>query len=403
MAALFSPEHGFAGRRRPPGLRGCDGRRHRPAGLQPLRRDAAAHARDAARHRRAGLRHPGRRRALLHLRATMVYALEAAAKAAFRSMCWTGPIRSPACTWKGRARRRNQSFVGYFAGCRSPRHDHGRAGAAVQRRKQDRRGAHRDSRWRTGSAATGSTPPAPVDRTLAQYAQPERRACSIRACACWSLQGTLGGARNGCALRADRRGFHRRPRTGGVSEPPRIPGVRVYPTSFTPAESISRAWHRGRALRDRQPRAVRFHAPGPGSGGGVPEALSGQDRFRGRQAADRQRRRRSGACRPAKTRAPSSRAFRMPWRRSSSCANRICFTAELSSGRIDLAGDGQALQSLSPPRSPRCGRWRANRSASSVAPTPECVRSCPFVCDGRVRSLRVSSRVPADYVNTQRR
>ena len=66
LVALFSPEHGLEA--------SAEGRiafgprqRDRPAGVQPLRQDDAAHLRHAGRARRAGLRHAGRGHALLHL------------------------------------------------------------------------------------------------------------------------------------------------------------------------------------------------------------------------------------------------------------------------------------------------------------------------------------------------
>ena len=66
LRALFSPEHGIdraRGRQRAPRPR-CG---HRAGDLEPLRSRAPPVARAAQRHRHAGLRHPGRRRALLHL------------------------------------------------------------------------------------------------------------------------------------------------------------------------------------------------------------------------------------------------------------------------------------------------------------------------------------------------
>ena len=46
---------------------GCNRLRNGSQNLQPLRRDAASHARDAARYRRFGVRYSGRRRTVLHL------------------------------------------------------------------------------------------------------------------------------------------------------------------------------------------------------------------------------------------------------------------------------------------------------------------------------------------------
>ena len=45
---------------------------------------------------------------------TMIYAMEEAAGRNCRFMCWTGPIRSPVCTSKGRCSTPKASFTGSF-------------------------------------------------------------------------------------------------------------------------------------------------------------------------------------------------------------------------------------------------------------------------------------------------
>ena len=62
-----------------------------------------------------------------------------------------------------------------------------------------------------------------------------------------------------------------------------IPGVRVYPTSFTPTESNFKGVRiEGVRFVITNRETVGFHASGAGTGRRAAEALSRQDRFRGR-------------------------------------------------------------------------------------------------------------------------
>ena len=71
-----------------------------------------------------------------------------------------------------------------------------------------------------------------------------------------------------------------------------IPGIRVYPTTFTPdGIGLQGREDRRRSLCDHQPRTARFYAAGAGTCRGIPEAVSRQGRFHLGQATDRQRRR----------------------------------------------------------------------------------------------------------------
>ena len=141
LTAIFSPEHGFAGKEdRPDVADDTDPATGIPV-LQPLRqRTQSPHARDAARRRRAGLRHPGRRRALLHLSSTMVYALEDAAKAGIPFYVLDRPNPITGVHVEGPLLDANlHSFVGCFA--MPVRHGMtmGELARHVQRRAQTRR------------------------------------------------------------------------------------------------------------------------------------------------------------------------------------------------------------------------------------------------------------------------
>ena len=142
--------------------RGLDARREdRPAGPLALRRDAAADRADARGDRHARLRHRGRRRPLLHLRDD----------AGVRD---GGGGEGEDQGGRARPGEPDQRLPGGGADARQgpaqhgrllpdagpPRDDDGRAGEAVQRREQDRRGPDRGAGAGTGSASSGSTRPA---------------------------------------------------------------------------------------------------------------------------------------------------------------------------------------------------------------------------------------------------
>ena len=98
LVALFSPEHGMAGNADVPRVARCDRCGDGAAGVQPVRRDAAAHGGDAEGHRCAGLRHSGCGRALLHLHHDDGLLHGGGGESiTSRFLCWTGPIR-----WAGK-------------------------------------------------------------------------------------------------------------------------------------------------------------------------------------------------------------------------------------------------------------------------------------------------------------
>ena len=132
-----------------------------------------------------------------------------------------------------------------------------------------------------------------VDQPFAQHAQPERRRCSIRAVAMLEYSKNYSVGRGTDApfeqIGADFIGGRE---LAAYLNQRQIPGVRVYPTSFTPTESNFKGVRiEGVRFEIDQSRAARFHAPGPGTGRRAPEALSRQDRFHALPQAHRQRRR----------------------------------------------------------------------------------------------------------------
>ena len=241
VAALFSPEHGFDGREDRPGL--------------PDVTDAASGIKIFSLYGKTLRPTPEMLRGIDALvfdiqdvgarfytyETTMAYAMEAAAKAGipYYVLDRPNPITGDA---RGRpaAGRRQPVVRGLFSRpAGAPRHDHGRAGAPLQRGEQDWRGAHRDSRWRAGIAATGSTiraspwiNPSPNLRSL-NAATLYPGLCLLEASKGYSVgRGTdspfeqIGAdfiAGRELAAYLNRRG---------------IPGVRVYPTRVGAVEGV---------------------------------------------------------------------------------------------------------------------------------------------------------------------
>ena len=110
------------------------------------------------------------------------------------------------------------------------------------------------------------------------------------------LARTIGGPRHRRALRTGRRRFHQRPRVGGYLNARQIPGVRVYPTSFTPTESNFKGV-RIEGVRFVITNRELFDSTRLGLevAGAHPKALPRQDRLRRAPPADRQQRRDSPA------------------------------------------------------------------------------------------------------------
>ena len=117
---------------------------------------------------------------------TMAYVMEEAAKReARRSSCSIGRTRSTAVQIEGPGARQGARRLHRLpAGdADPPRHDDRRAGAAVQRREQDRRGPDvvRDEELAARRVVRRDRPA--VDQPVAEHAQPECRRRSIRASA----------------------------------------------------------------------------------------------------------------------------------------------------------------------------------------------------------------------------
>ena len=173
---------------------------------------------------------------------TMAYVMEEAAKRKIAVVVLDRPnpingfqIEGPAID-KGAV-----SFIGYFPDADPPRHDARRAGAAVQRREQDRRGPHRrpaeelESR-RRGSTTTGLPwiNPSPNMRNLIQ---------ATLYPGIGAIEGTNISVGRGTDTPFEQVGA---PWIDGVEladalNARNLPGIRFYPVRFTPAvQQVSR-------------------------------------------------------------------------------------------------------------------------------------------------------------------
>ena len=152
---------------------------------------------------------------------TMAYAMEAAAKAGIPFYVLDRPNPITGTHVEGPAARCRQHIIRRLLAGLPVRHGMTMGELARLFNAEKKIGAKLTVIADGGLAArrlVGFHQPA-VDRPFAQHAQPERGAAVSGAVPAGIVEELFGGARHGCAVRADRRGFHRRARTGGVSEP----------------------------------------------------------------------------------------------------------------------------------------------------------------------------------------
>ena len=171
---------------------------------------------------------------------TMAYAMEAAAKAGIPFYVLDRPNPITGTHVEGPLLdAANTSFVGYFAGL-PVRHGMTMGELARLFNGENKIGAALTvipmQDWNRGDWFD-STGPA-VDQSVAQHAQPERRACCIRGCACWSIRRTIRWAAAPTRPSSrSARDFIGGRELAAYLNGRQIPGVRVYATSFTPTES----------------------------------------------------------------------------------------------------------------------------------------------------------------------
>ena len=168
---------------------------------------------------------------------TMAYSMEAAAKAGIAYYVLDRPNPITGVHVEGPLLdARAESFVGYYPAARAARHDHGRTGQAVQRGEASGRQADRGPDEELAARRLVRCGQSAVDQSLAQHAQLERRDALSRRGHAGGFEELFRGPRHGCALRADRRGVHRRPGTGGLSESP------PHPRRTRVPHAVSMAW-----------------------------------------------------------------------------------------------------------------------------------------------------------------
>ena len=236
LVALFSPEHGIRGVLDEAVPSSTDEKTGLP--IHSLYGDdAAADGRDARGPRRLviDLQDIGAR--FYTYMTTMAYVMEEAAKRRSRWSCSTGRTRSAACRSKGpRSTTSAARLHRLLSRCRSARHDDGRAGEAVQRREEDRRGPDRRGDEELAPRRVVRRDGPAVGQSVAEHAQPERGGALSRHRRDRGDE-HLGRPRHGHAVRADRRAVDGRPRLAAALNARRIPGVRFYPVRFTPTAS----------------------------------------------------------------------------------------------------------------------------------------------------------------------
>ena len=239
IAAIFSPEHGFLGKEDRPGIQdtvdpgtgikvfSLYGATDRPTpemlkGIDALVFDIQ----DVGVH-------------FYTYETTMAYALEAAAKAGIPYYVLDRPnpitgtrVEGPMLDAANKSIRR---LYGRRAG--APRHDDGRTGQDVQRRKQDRRQPHGDPDAGLAARRLVRFHQSPLDQSLAEHAQPERgdalsghRHAGVR-------QELSVGRGTDAPFEQVGADFIGGRELAAYLNQRQIPGVRVYATSFTPTES----------------------------------------------------------------------------------------------------------------------------------------------------------------------
>ena len=170
---------------------------------------------------------------------TMAYAMEAAAKANIPFFVLDRPNPVSGVRVEGPLLdTANESFVGYFGGLAgASRHDDGRAREALQCRAQSRRRSQSDSDGGLASRRLVRCDRPPLDQPLAEYAQSESGVALSRVSACWNTPRSSVGRGTDSPFEQLGADFINGRELAGYLNARQIPGVRVYPTSFTPTES----------------------------------------------------------------------------------------------------------------------------------------------------------------------
>ncbi len=160
-------------------------------------------------------------------------------------------------------------------------------------RKQDRRGAHRDPHGGLAPRRLVRFHRPAVGQPFAQHAQPERGDAVSGPVPAGILAELSVGRGTDAPFEQIGADFIGGRELAAYLNQRQIPGVRVYPTSFTPTESNFKGVRiEGVRFEITNRETVRFHAPGPGTGrGAIQKLYPGQDRFRAEPTPDRQRRR----------------------------------------------------------------------------------------------------------------
>ena len=256
---------------------------------------------------------------------TMAYAMEAAAKAGIPYYVLDRPNPITGVRVEGPLLdAANESFVGILRRpARAARHDDGRTGQDLQRRAENRRGAHRDSHGGLESRRLVRRHRSALGESVAQHAQPEG-GDAVSGLGMLEYAKNFGGAGNRCAVRADRRRLHRRTRTGGVSESAADSrACACTPRASRPAESNFKGVRiegvRFEIVNREMLDATRL---GLEVAGAIQKLYPGKVDWAVNKQAHRQRRSDPRGCRRATIRARSSRGCRIAWRVSWSCGQK---------------------------------------------------------------------------------
>ena len=184
LVSLFSPEHGIRGIL-DAAIPSSRDEKTGPADLLAVRRHAAADRRDARGARHDRHRPAGHRRAVLHLHDDDGVRHGGSGEAEHRrGGARPAQSRSTASTSRGRLQdEAAQGFIGVLSDARPPWDDARRAGAPVQRREQDRRGADGRADEELVARSVVRRDRDRVGEPVAEHAKPERGDVSIRASA----------------------------------------------------------------------------------------------------------------------------------------------------------------------------------------------------------------------------
>ena len=198
---------------------------------------------------------------------------------AFRSTCWTGPTRSPARAWKVPCW--TQPIGASSAICTGEPVRHGMTMGELAKlfNAENKIGANLTVDPDAGLEARRLVRfhQSHLDQSLAQHAQPERRHALSRPLPAGVRRRTFPWA--AAPMRRSSRSARISSGAGNwrtYLNQRQIPGIRVYPTTFTPIGiDIQGRQDRRRPLHHCQPRTARFHAARARARRGNPEAVSG--------------------------------------------------------------------------------------------------------------------------------